>query len=126
MLRDRKFLYEVADSLEKTAAVIDAHEAEKQAAVRKERADAIDILGRKFAEATGAELPVDVREKLAASDKSILETVETMVEKTAGGRVERLGGPGEKQASDRGVALSKKERAQAAWDTFGTFITSNS
>lgn len=115
------FLHKVADVLEKTAAFIDGQEADKQAAVKIERANSIKALAQKFAEATGDELPEDVLQKLASSDEDVLSTVSRLVEKT-GSAVESMGSSSDKTAGAQ--PTTKRERAQAAYENFGTFINS--
>lgn len=118
-MRDQ--LLKVADVLEKAAALIDAHEAEKQAAVKRTRAETIKVVSEKWAAATGDELPQNIREKLAAGDDSVLAVVQEMTEKTAG-TVESLGRSSERPAESKPV--TKEERKQAAYSSFGRFITS--
>jgi hypothetical protein len=114
------FLLKVADVIDQTAAFIDGQESAKQLAVRAARESAAKAFAVKFAEATGDELPEDVLQKLAASDEDVLTTVSKLVEKT--GAVESLGSSSDKTAS--AVPMTKKERAEAAYERFGSFINS--
>jgi hypothetical protein len=115
-------LLKIAEVLEKAAAVIDVHEAEKTAAVKQERQGVVTSLSQKYAAATGEELPQDIAEKLAAGDQAVLKTVQNMVEKTAGA-IESLG-----RSSDRADGtprpMTKQDRAKAAWDRMGQFLNS--
>lgn len=115
------FLRKVADVLDRTAVVLDAQDAEKQAAVKTARDRSIKELASKFREATGDDLPEDVLQKLAASDEDVLSTVSRLVEKS-GSPVETLGSSSEKTGGS--VPMTKAERAQAAYDNFGNFINS--
>ena len=115
-------LLNAADVLEKTAALIDAQEVEKTAAVKNERKAVVKLLSDKYAETTGEALSDEVVEKLAASSDDILTTVQQMIEKTAGAAVESMGRSS--QQRDSAVPVSKKEAANAAWDRFGSFLTS--
>jgi hypothetical protein len=117
-----KLLLQAAEVLEKAAALIDAQEAEKTAAVKNERTAAVKLLSAKFAEATGEGLSEDMIAKLAASNDDLITTVQHMIEKTAGA-VESMGRPSgarEESAAPR----NKKEAANASWDRFGSFLTS--
>ena len=114
------FLLKVAEVLEESAKVLDAHEAEKTAAVNNAREAAAKAVAAKYAETTGEELPEDVLTKLASSDSDVLSTVQKLIEKT--GAVESMGRSSEQPATT--VPSNKKEAAQAAWDTFGNFINS--
>lgn len=116
-----EFLLKIANVLEQTAAYVDAQEAEKQNAVKVARDRSIKELSAKFSQATGEDLPEDVVAKLASSDEDVLTTVSRLVEKT-GSPVESLGGSSEKTGSHH--PTSKKERAEAAWNNFGSFINS--
>lgn len=118
-----EFLLKVATVLDEAAKVVDAHEAEKTAAVKKARESALKIIAAKYAEATGEDLPEDIINKLASSDEDIIGTVQKMVEKTAShNSVESLGRSSEKTSTQQ--PTTKKEAADAAWDRFGTFINS--
>jgi len=114
------FLLKVATVLDQTAAFIDGQEAEKQAAVKTARDNAVQAFAAKFAEATGDDLPEDVRQKLAASDEDVLTTVSRLVEKT--GTVETLGSSSDKTGS--AAPMTKKERLAAANERFESFINS--
>lgn len=117
-------LVKIAEVLEKAAAVIDAHETEKQAAVSKEREAALKLVAEKYAEFTGEDLPEEIRSKLASSDGDIVEAFKKVVEKTAGA-VESLGRSSEKQASENEEPpRTKKEAREAAFARFGRFINS--
>lgn len=116
-----EFLLKIANVLDQTAAYIDAHEAEKQNAVKMARERSIQELSAKFSQATGEDLPEDVVAKLASSDEDVLTTVSRLVEKT-GSPVESLGGSSEKVGAHH--PTTKKERAEAAWTSFGRFINS--
>lgn len=115
------FLFKTAAVLDQLAVFVDAQDADKQAAVKTARDRTVADLAAKFQDATGDTLPEDVLRKLAASDEDVLSTVSKLVEKT-GSPVESLGGSGEKTGSF--VPRTKAERAQAAYDNFGTFINS--
>jgi hypothetical protein len=115
------FLLQIANVLEKTAHVLDANDAEKQAAVKTARDRSVKELSVKFRDATGDDLPEDVLQKLAASDEDVLSTVTKLVEKS-GSAVEALGSSSEKTGG--AVPQTKAERAQAAYDSFGHFINS--
>lgn len=114
------FLLKVAAVIDQAALLIDGHEAEKQAAVKLARENAVEAFAVKFAEATGDDLPEDVRQKLAASDENVLTTVSRLVEKT--GSVESLGSSSDKTGS--AAPQTKKERLAAANDRFESFINS--
>ena len=118
-----KLLLQAAEVLEKAAALIDAQEAEKTAAVNNERTTAIKLLSAKFAEATGEGLSDDMIAKLAASSDDLLTTVQHMVEKTAGA-VESMGRSSSVEQDERPAPRNKKEAANASWNSFGKFITS--
>lgn len=111
-----------ADLLEKAAAVIDANDAEKTAAVQRERSAAVRLIADKYAESTGEALSVEIIEKLAASSEDIVTTVGKMIEKTAGS-VDRMGHVSEKDDGN-GEPLTKKDAAAAAWNRFGSFVNS--
>lgn len=116
------FLLKVAEVLEESAKVFDAHEAEKSAAVKNARESAAKAVAAKYTEATGEELPEDVLSKLASSDDDVLSAVQKLVEKTGSNTVESMGRSSE-QSTSKPVG-NKKEAAQAAWDSFGNFINS--
>lgn len=118
-----KFLLQVADVLEKAAAYIDEVETTKATAAAEVRTAALKDLSDKFSTVTGESLSTEIREKLSASDDTVLSAVNTMLEMAAAvSAVESLGRSSEKNASGR--PLTKKEAAEAAWDSFGNFINS--
>jgi hypothetical protein len=113
-------LLKIASALDKVADLYDAQTAEKTASEKQTRAAKVKDLSEKYASATGEELPVDVAEKLAAGDESVLKTVEKIVEKTSGA-VESLGRSSERP--DTSVKpTTKSDRAKAAWDRMGQFL----
>jgi hypothetical protein len=115
-------LAKVADVLEKAAALLDSHEAERTRVEKQAHEATVKGLTEKYAAATGEELPCEVAEKLALGDPSVLKTVEAVIEKTAG-PVESLGRSGV-HADGSPHRTTKAERAQAAWDRLGHFINS--
>lgn len=115
------FLLKTAAALDHLAVFVDGQEAEKQAAIKTARDRSVADLATKFREATGDDLPEDVLNKLAASGEDVLSTVSKLVEKT-GSPVEALGSSSEKTGNAQPV--TKKERADAAWNNFGNFINS--
>jgi hypothetical protein len=117
-----EFLLKVADVLEQAAKVLDANEAEKTAAVKQARESAARAVAAKFAEVTGEDLPGDVLTKLASSDGDVLATVQKLLDKKAEESVESMGHSSDKAASQ--VPVTRKDRAQAAWDNFGSYINS--
>jgi len=115
-------LLKIANVLERAAALIDLHEAEKTASIQTERKGVVDALSKKYAAATGEELPQDIAEKLASGDESVLKTVQSIVEKTAGA-VESMGRSSER-SDGASQPMTKQERAKAAYDRFGQFVNS--
>jgi len=118
-----EFLLKVAEVLEAAAATLDAHEAEKTAALKKEREGAAHNVAAKFAEATGEDLPEDLLNKLASSDDGVLAAVQCLLDKKVENAVESMGHSSDKSASQ--VPRTKQERAQAAWDNFGNYIVNS-
>ena len=114
-------LIKVANVLEAAADHFDAVENEKVSAIHNEREKQIDILASKYAEATGEEMPQNIRQKLAASDKDVVSLLNSMVEKQAG-NVESLGSPSDK--NDDRVPVSVKEASDQAEDRFLNWIVS--
>lgn len=116
-----EFLQKVATVLEAAAAHIDAAEAAKIAAVEAEKQTIINTLASKYAEATGEEMPDNVRNKLANADGDVVDLVKSMIEKQAS-NVDSLGAPSTKK--DGNVVLTKKEAAVAAEERFGNWLIS--
>lgn len=114
---------QIADVLEKTAALLDAQELEQTAAARAQRTQVVDSFAEKFASATGDELDSRVREKLIHSDVDLMSAFEKMAS-VVGHRDEspdELGGPG--NYSDAPPApTTTKEAAARAGDTFVNWI----
>lgn len=117
----KDLLLKVASVLEEAADVIDAQAVEKTAAVNKAREDVVKDVAAKYAALTGEELPSEELSKLASGEG--LETFRKLLEKTASGAVESMGGSSE-IPSGRVQPSNKKEAAQAAWDAFGSYINS--
>jgi len=116
-----QLLIHVAEVLEKTAAYVDEIENREKTALRDARNAQITELSDKYAAATGEELPDTLRQKLATSDKDVLELLRQTVEKTAG-EVPALGGPS--QRNDSSAPSTVKEAADAAEDRFVNWIVS--
>ena len=114
-------LLKVADVLEKAAALIDASESEKTASETAKRSTEIDDMARKFRDATGEDLPGDVRAKIA-SDASTFAAVKAVIEKT-GGAVASLGQGGKVDGSTTPPPSSKEEATRAAYDRFGSYLS---
>jgi hypothetical protein len=114
-------LEKVANVLDAAADHLDAIEAEKTSAAHSERQGRIDVLAGKYADATGDEMPASIREKLAASDKDVVELVNSMIEKQAG-VVEALGGPSSRD--DNAAPTTTKEAADQADEHFVNWINS--
>lgn len=113
-------LVKVANVLDAAADCLDAAEHEKLSAAHSARTAQINALADKYAEATGEEMPDAIRQKLAHSDKDVVELLQSMVTKQAG-HPEALGGPSNE---DDDAPLTKKEAADAADDRFLNWITS--
>ena len=114
-------LVKVATVLEAAADHFDALEAEKTSTVRAERVSHIDKLAETYAQATGEEMPDNVRRKLAESDQDVVGLLKSIVEKQAG-TVDPLGGPS--NHGDSAEPKTVKEAAAAAEDRFAAWITS--
>lgn len=114
-------LLKAAAVLEAAADHFDALESEKVSSVQAERKARIDALANKYAEATGEEMPADIRNKLANSDKDIVELIASVVTKQAS-TVETLGRPSDR--NDEVVPTSVKEAAELADERFCNWITS--
>lgn len=115
-------LTKVAAVLDAAADHFDAIEAEKLSSVRAERRSQIDKLAAKYTEATGEEMPASICQKLAASDKDIVELLNGMLEKQAS-TVETLGGPSSR--GDNAEPLTTKEASEKADDRFLGWILSS-
>lgn len=113
----------VAAVLDAAADHFDAIEQAKISTIRAERQSMVDTLAAKYAEVHGEELPDAIRQKLAASDKDVVNLLHSLVEKNAG-RPESLGGPSEHNNENDDTPLSTKEAADKAWDRFGNWIQS--
>lgn len=118
----RDMLLKVAAVLEGVADVLESQEAEKVAADRKARDEAVALVASKYASFTGEELSEEELSKLAASGEA-LSMFRRLVEKTASDSVESLGRSSE-HPSAPSRPMSKKEAAQKAWESFGDFINS--
>lgn len=118
-----EFLLKVATVLEEAAKVIDEHSAEKVAAEKHARDEALKGVAAKYSEATGEEIPEEVFQKLSSSDPTVISSVKQLLEKTSGSTgVDSLGRSSEKVAQKQ--PMTKKEAAEAAWERFGSFINS--
>jgi hypothetical protein len=115
-------LLKIAAVLDATANHLDALEHEKASSLNAERSARIDTLASKYAEATGEEMPENLRKKLANSDKEVVELITSMATKQASA-VEALGSPSERN-DDGGTPLSVKEAAEQAEQRFLGWITS--
>lgn len=115
-------LQKVASVIEAAADHFDAIEDEKVSSVRAERQVQIDKLATTYAEATGEELPENIRQKLASSDSDVVELLKSMAEKHAG-RVEPMGGPSDRD--EEREPTSVKEAAEHAGDRFLNWIVSS-
>lgn len=113
-------MLKIAQVLEAAAEHIDSIEAAKIAAVAEEKKSIINSLASKFAEATGEEMPEIVRNKLATSDKDVVDLVKSMIEKQAS-NVDSLGKPSDHDVNDR-TPTSIKEAASIADDRFVDWI----
>ncbi len=111
----------LATALDKLADYVDTVESEKLAASTAERTATVDKLASAYLEATGDELPDDVRQKLANSDKAIVNLVQAMTEKQAA-KIEEMGGPSALRDGG-GTPLTVKEAADAASQRFESWIT---
>lgn len=116
-----QLLERVANVLEKAAEYVDAIENNRVAEVRAAKEAKIQDLSDKYAAATGEDLPDSIKEKLATSDKDVLEFLRMTVEKNAG-EVPALGGPS--NTNDSKVPTTIKEAAAAADDRFIDWINS--
>jgi len=116
MLKD---LSKIAAVLDAAADHLDAIESEKKSSAMAERQSRIDDLANKYAEATGEEMPEEIRAKLAASDKAVVELLDQMVQKHAS-QIAPLGGPASER--DDSGPVTTKEAADAASDRFLTWI----
>ena len=113
-------LVKVANVLDAAADHFDAIESEKISSAHAERQARIDTLASKYAEATGETMPEAIRNKLASSDKDVVELVRSMIEKQAGA-VESLGGPSSR--GDETAPMTVKEAADQADEQFLAWIT---
>lgn len=111
----------LANAFDAMASYVEGIEASKTAAAHAERTAAVDKLASQYSNATGEELPDDIRNKLANSDKDIVALLQTVTEKQAA-RVEELGGPSARD--DKSQPTSVKEAADQASDNFLNWITS--
>jgi len=114
-------LVKVAAVLEAAADHFDALEEEQAATGRAERQARIDALADKYAEATGEEMPVPLRAKLAESDKDVVELITSMATKQASA-IEALGAPSVRGAE--GAPRTVKEAADQAGDRFLNWLMS--
>jgi anion-transporting ArsA/GET3 family ATPase len=114
-------LEKVATVLDAAADHFDAIEAEKASSARAERMLQVDEVASKYAEATGEEMPEDVRQKLADTPKDVVAFLRAMTEKQAGA-VESLGGPSSR--NDDPAPKTIKEAAAAADQRFLNWVMS--
>jgi hypothetical protein len=114
-------LTKVAAVLEAAADHLDALEREKVSSARAVRTAQIDVVAAKYAEATGEEIPDNVRKKLAESPQDVIAFLQGMAEKQAGA-VESLGGPSSR--NDDPAPKTVKEAAAAADDRFLNWVMS--
>ena len=115
-------------SLSKVAAVIDAAadhfdaiEREKQSAHQTERAALIEQMAGKYAEATGEEMPKHIRQKLAQSDKDVVDLITSMATKQAS-QIEAMGAPSTR--SDNAEPQTAKEASEQADSRFLNWVMS--
>lgn len=116
-------LSKVATVLELTAEYVDQNEQAKEAASAETRRTRIGAIATAHLAAHGEELPETTRGKLARADESSLEVIEELLSKQAGAASapDALGAGAD---HENPVASTKKEAADAAWDAFGSWITS--
>ena len=108
-------LVKVANVLEKTAAYIDAVEAEKQDKIDSNRNKIAAILKDKFEEDTGETLDDDVVRKIASADVDILEAIDRLTQHDDS----ELGSASSIKSAS--APVTKKEQAEAADDQFANF-----
>lgn len=114
-------LTKVAAVLEAAADHLDALEHEKLSNARAVRSAQIEAVAAKYAEATGEQIPDNVRKKLAESPQDIVAFLQTMAEKQAGS-VESMGAPSSRDADN--APKNVKEAAAAADDRFLSWVMS--
>jgi len=112
-------LRKVAAVLDAAASYVDCVEREKLAAIASERQGRVDKVASAHAAAHGEEIPDDIRQKLAATDPSVLSYVENVLAKNAG-VVDTLGAPASLADDDPPVNI--KEAADAADKKFLSWI----
>lgn len=115
-------LRKIATVLELTADYVEHNERAKEAASAEARASRIDKIATAHLAAHGEELPEATRGKLARADAASLEVLEELLGKQANvGAPDALGAPADPETPD---ITSKKQAADAAWNQFGSWITS--
>lgn len=114
-------LSQVADILEKTAAYVEAVEANQAEAVSNDRQKIAQLLNEQYEEATGESLDDESLRKLANADLDVLAAFDKLAENRQAS-VSDLGGPADKR--DSSAALTAKEASAKADDDFLNFIMS--
>lgn len=114
-------LRKVAAVLDATAEYVDAVEREKQASVDSARKARVDKVASAHISAHGEEIPDDIRQKLASTDPSVLNYVESVLAKQAG-VVDSLGSPATPADDDQPSTI--KEAGDAAEKRFLNWLVS--
>lgn len=115
-------LIKVAEVLEAAASHIDTTEAEKIAAVTAQKQSIINSLASKYAEATGEDIPDDLRSKLANSDGDVVDLMKSILEKQST-QMESLGHASAKDDDDA-LPSTTKEASEKADERFLNWLTS--
>jgi hypothetical protein len=117
-------LLDIADVLEKTAALIDDQLTKQAADHRRTREAAVDGLARKYAAARGEQLPSDLRQKLLTVDDDAFDAATKLASVELDEAPESMGRDSDIPDSDY-TPRTKKEAAAKAYSQFGSFLTDN-
>ncbi len=110
----REFLLKTAGALEKLAEYLDQEEQHRQETARAERLKVARELGEKVAATTGESLPDDVLEKIASSDRGVVEAFAKLAEQHLETPPEGLGEPSNIRDGDSAHASSRNDRVKEA------------
>lgn len=108
-----------ADVLEKVAEYIDQEEQARQEVVRQERLKVANDLKEKVASATGEELPQEVIEKIASSDRSVVDAFTKLAERQYNEPPEEMGVARNLGDDDNAVPLTKTAQKTEAVEQQG-------
>lgn len=114
-------LNKVAAVLDGLADYVDAIEGDRLSKTASERNEKLDKLAESYAEATGAALPTEIREKLANVEVGALEHL-LKIANNNDGQPDSLGNPAD--INDTKIPQTVKEAAVKAEDDFLTWVLS--